>query len=97
MDSDMAVDPLVGPDGFGSLVDLIVQRILVSDEVAATKFRSGAPVRTYSAAPDLESIRDRLDELTEQLLEQLRCTRAATYRLVLLCRRPGAFAAAPRQ
>jgi hypothetical protein len=40
----MAVDSLVGPGGFGSLVDLAVQRILVSDEVAVTKFRSGAPV-----------------------------------------------------
>jgi hypothetical protein len=40
----MAVDSLVGPGGFGSLVDLAVQCILVSDEVAVTKFRSGAPV-----------------------------------------------------
>jgi hypothetical protein len=40
----MAVDSLVGLDDFGSLVELAVQRILVSDEVAATKFRSGAPV-----------------------------------------------------
>jgi chorismate mutase len=136
----MAVDSLVGLDDFGSLVELAVQRILVSDEVAATKVRSGAPVedllrerqvlaeagrravqmgldrelairflrsQTYaskivqrgllarwqahpeqapSTAPDLQSIRERLDELTEQLLEQLRCTQA-THRLASLCRR----------
>jgi chorismate mutase len=136
----MAVDSLVGLDDFGSLVDLAVQRILVSDEVAATKFRSGAPVEDLlrerqvlaeagrravqmgvdwelairflrsqmyaskivqwgmlarwqahpeqapSTAPDLQSIRERLDELTEQLLEQLRCTQA-THRLTSLCRR----------
>jgi chorismate mutase len=136
----MAADSLVESDDFGSLVDLAVQRILVSDEVAATKFRSGTPVEDLprerqvlaeagrravqmgldgelaarflrsqiyaskivqrgmlarweahpeevpSTAPDLESIRDRLDELTEQLLEQLRCTQA-THRLASLCRR----------
>ena len=136
----MAADSLVESDDFGSLVDLAVQRILVSDEVAATKFRSGTPVEDLlrerqvlaeagrravqmgldgelavrflrsqiyaskivqrgmlarweahpeevpSTAPDLESIRDRLDELTEQLLEQLRCTQA-THRPASLCRR----------
>lgn len=45
----MAADSLVELDDFGSLVDLAVQRILVSDEVAATKFRSGAPWRIYFA------------------------------------------------
>ena len=136
----MAADSLVEPDDFGSLVDLAVQRILVSDEVAATKFRSGAPVEDLlrerqvlaeagrravqlgldqelairfvrsqiyaskivqsgllarwqahpeqapSTTPDLQSIRERLDQLDEQLLEQLRCTRA-THRLASLCRR----------
>ena len=127
----MSVDSQVGPDDFGALVDLAVQRILVSDDVAATKFRSGAPVEDLlrerqmlteasnravqmgldrelaigflrsqicaskavqrgmlarwqahpeeapSIAPDLQSIRERLDVLTEQLLEQLRRTQAA--------------------
>jgi hypothetical protein len=35
--------------------------------------------------PDLQSIRERFDELTEQLLGQLRCTQA-THRLASLCR-----------
>src|SRR3954452_11237399 len=137
----MPVDSPVELDDFGSLVDLAVQRILVSDEVAATKFRSGAPVEDLlrerqvlaeagrrsvqlgldrelairflrsqiyaskivqsgllarwqahpeqapSTAPDLQSIRERLDQLDEQLLEQLRRTRA-THRLASLCRRP---------
>jgi chorismate mutase-like protein len=136
----MAADSLVELDDFGSLVDLAVQRILVSDEVAATKFRSGAPVEDLlrerqvlaeagrravqlgldrelairfvrrqiyaskivqsgllarwqahpeqapSTTPDLQSIRERLDQLDEQLLEQLRCTRAI-HRLASLCRR----------
>jgi chorismate mutase-like protein len=136
----MAADSLVELDDFGSLVDLAVQRILVSDEVAATKFRSGVPVEDLlreqqvlaeagrravrmgldqelairflrsqiyaskivqsgllarwqthpeeapSTAPDLQSIRERLDQLDEQLLEQLRCTQA-THRLASLCRR----------
>jgi chorismate mutase len=139
-DPDMAGDSLAEPDDFGSLVDLAVQRILVSDEVAATKFRSGAPVEDLlrerqvlaeagrraaqlgldqelairfvrsqiyaskivqsgllarwqahpeqapSTTPDLQSIRERLDQLDEQLLEQLRCARA-THRLASLCRR----------
>ncbi|HZE00884.1 MAG TPA: gamma subclass chorismate mutase AroQ [Pseudonocardiaceae bacterium] len=136
----MAADSLVEPDDFGSLVDLAVQRILVSDEVAATKFRSGAPVEDLlrerqvlaeagrravqlgldqelairflrsqiyaskivqsgllarwqahpeqapSTTPDLQSIRERLDQLDEQLLEQLRCARG-THRLASLCHR----------
>jgi chorismate mutase len=136
----MAVDSLVGLDDFGSLVDLAVQRILVSDEVAATKFHSGAPVQDLlrerrmlaeagrravqmgldrelairflrsqiyaskivqsgllarwqahpeqapSTAPDLQSIRERLDQLDEQLLDRLRCTQA-THRLASLYRR----------
>ena len=135
-DRDMVADSLVEPDDFGSLVDLAVQRILVSDEVAATKFRSGAPVEDLlrerqvlaeagrravqlgldqelairfvrsqiyaskivqsgllarwqahpeqapSTTPDLQSIRERLDQLDEQL----RRTRA-THRLASLCRR----------
>jgi chorismate mutase len=136
----MAADPLVEPDDFGSLVDLAVQRILVSDEVAANKFHSGAPVEDLlrerqmlaeagrravqlgmdpelairfvssqidaskivqsgllarwqahpeqapSTAPDLQSIRERLDQLDEQLLDQPRCSRS-THRLASLCRR----------
>jgi chorismate mutase-like protein len=39
----MTVGYLLVLDDFGSLVDLAVHRILVSDEVAATKFRLGAP------------------------------------------------------
>ncbi len=39
----MTVGCLLGLDDFGSLVDLAVHRILVSNEVAATKFRLGAP------------------------------------------------------
>ncbi len=46
----MTVGYLLGLDDFGSLVDLAVHRILVSDEVAATKFRLGAPRRIYSAS-----------------------------------------------
>jgi chorismate mutase len=129
----------VGPDHFGALVDLAVQRILVSDDVAATKFRSGAPVEDLlrerrmlaeagrravqmgldrelairflrgqicaskivqrgllarwqahpeevpSTARDIQSIRERLDELTDQLLGELRCAQA-THRLASLCR-----------
>ena len=136
----MAVDSLLGLDNVGSLVDLAVQRILVSDEVATTKFHSGAPVEDplrerqvlaeagrravrmgldrelairfvrsqiyasrivqsgllarWQAHPeqappttaDLPSIRARLDELTERLLEQLRHTQA-THRLAAPCRR----------
>src|SRR4051812_37458503 len=136
----MAVDSLVGLDGFGSLVDLAVQRILVSDDVAATKFRSGAPVEDLlrerqvlaetgrravqmglnremairflrsqmcasktvqrgllarwqehpeeapSTVPDLRILREQLDELTEQLLEHLRCMQTA-HRLASLRRR----------
>jgi chorismate mutase len=139
-DPDMCADPLVERDDFGSLVDLAVQRILVSDDVAATKFRTGAPVedllrerqvlaearrravqlgldqelatsfvrsqiyaskivqsgllarwRTHpeqapSTPPDLQSIRSRIDQLDERLLEELRRTRA-THRLASLCRR----------
>jgi len=44
------------------------------------------PEEAPSTAPDLQSIRERLDQLDEQLLEQLRCTRA-THRLASLCRR----------
>jgi chorismate mutase len=40
----MSVDSSVEFADFGSLVDLAVQRILVSDEVAATKFWTGTPV-----------------------------------------------------
>ncbi|WP_433555711.1 gamma subclass chorismate mutase AroQ [Pseudonocardia xinjiangensis] len=40
----MSVDSSVELADFGSLVDLAVQRILVSDEVAATKFWTGTPV-----------------------------------------------------
>jgi chorismate mutase-like protein len=136
---NMAAASPVEPDDLGSLVDLAAQRILVSDEVAATKFRSGAPVedlfregqvlaeagrravqlgldqelaihfvrsQIYASkivqcgllarwqahpedapciAPDLPSIRERLDKLDEQLLEQLRRMRA-THRLASLCR-----------
>ena len=39
----MTVGYLLGLDDFGSLVDLAVHRILVSDEVVTTKFRLGAP------------------------------------------------------
>jgi hypothetical protein len=46
----MTVGYLLGLDDFGSLVDLAVHRILVSDEVAATKFRLGAPRRICSAS-----------------------------------------------
>src|ERR1700712_1553959 len=124
----MAADSLVELDDFGSLVDLAVQRILVSDEVAATKYRSGAPVEDLlrerqvlaeagrravqlgldrglgvrfvrrqiyaskivqsgllarwqahpeqapSTTPDLQSIRERLDQLDEQLLAPPRVT-----------------------
>jgi chorismate mutase len=135
----MPVDSPVELDDFGSLVDLAVQRILVSDDVAATKYRSGAPVEDLlrerqvlaeagrraaqmgldrefairffrsqidaskvvqrgmlarwqahpeeapSTPPDLQSIRERLDELTDQLLEQLRSTEVAR-RHTSLCR-----------
>lgn len=135
----MPVDSPVELDDFGSLVDLAVQRILVSDDVAATKYRSGAPVEDLlrerqvlaeagrraaqmgldrefairffrsqidaskvvqrgmlarwqahpeeapSTSPDLQSIRERLDELTDQLLEQLRSTQVAR-RHTSLCR-----------
>jgi chorismate mutase len=40
----MSVDSSVEIEDLGSLVDLAVQRILVSDEVAATKFCTGTPV-----------------------------------------------------
>ena len=39
----MTVGYLLGLDDFGALVDLAVHRILVSDEVAATRFCLGAP------------------------------------------------------
>src|SRR6476469_6733102 len=39
----MTVAYLLRLGDFGSLVDLAVYRILASDEVAATKFRLGAP------------------------------------------------------
>jgi chorismate mutase len=124
----MTVDSQAGLDDLDALVDLAVQRILLSDDVAATKFRSGAPVEDLlrerrllaeadrravkmgldremavrflrsqmsasktvqwgllarwqehpeeapSTVPDLQIVRERLDELTEQLLEHLRCT-----------------------
>jgi chorismate mutase len=44
------------------------------------------PEQAPSTAPDLQSIRERLDQLDEQLLEQLRCTQA-THRLASLYRR----------
>ena len=122
----MTVDSHSGLDDFDALVGLAVQRILLSDDVAATKFRSGAPVEDLlrerqllaetarravqmgldremavrflrsqmcasktvqrgllarwqehpeeapSTVPDLQILRERLDELTEQLLEHLR-------------------------
>src|ERR1700754_3391675 len=137
----MPVDSPVELDHFGALVDLAVQRILVSDDVAATKFRSGAPVEDLlrerqllaeasrravqmgldrevairflrgqigarkivqrgllarwqahpeevpSTARDIQSIRERLDELTDQLLGELRCTQAPHRLAASLCRR----------
>jgi hypothetical protein len=73
----MAADSLVEPDDFGSLVDLAVQRTLVSEGTS----RTGTVHRA-----GLQSVRERLDQLDEQLLEQLRRTRA-THRLASLCRR----------
>jgi len=43
------------------------------------------PEQAPSTAPDLQSIRERLDQFDEQLLEQLRRTRA-THRLASMCR-----------
>jgi hypothetical protein len=50
----MAADSLVELDDFGSLVDLAVQRILVSDEVAATKFRCEQPTGSRRCAAACE-------------------------------------------
>jgi chorismate mutase len=123
----------------GPLVDLAVQRILVSDDVAASKFYTRTPVEdplrerqvlaeagrrsgemgldraatimffrsqieaskfvqrgllarwqahpdhAPGTSPDLDAIRARLDELTDQLLEQLRSTQAVR-RSATVCR-----------
>ena len=124
--SDVTVKPL---GRLGSLTDLVIQRLLVSDQVAASKFGTGSPiddptreqqeldeVRQQAATlgldpdatvaffqdqitaskvvqkglfarwtahpdeapttrPDLSQIRARLDQLTTELLQELKTTR----------------------
>jgi hypothetical protein len=87
----MAVVSLAGPNGFGSLVDLAVQRILVGDEVAATRFHPGASVddllreRQVLAAAGRRAVQREL--VIRRRLQEARIPVAAAHHLDALHRR----------
>jgi hypothetical protein len=90
-DPGMAVVSLAGPNGFGSLVDLAVQRILVGDEVAATRFHPGASVddllreRQVLAAAGRRAVQREL--VIRRRLQEARIPVAAAHHLDALHRR----------
>ncbi|KAB2382952.1 chorismate mutase [Actinomadura montaniterrae] len=67
MDADSsndALDPDRSPGGLGQLTGLVIQRLRVSDDVAASKFGTGSPIDDPAREQQvLEQVRSRAGEL----------------------------------